>query len=723
VYERLKDRQLLDDDIQYLSWLYHDGWDGDPSHTNIQYAITEWARDKMDPAYHPVSGPDEDGQAGDLYIIMVDHGWTATGDDEEGIFYIHPDTPLTSTELGAWIDDLQGNLTGEAANRNIVVILGFCRAGAFVDQLSGPNRVVIASADKHESSHRGPQDVDAEGQPLRDGEYFVSEFFKSVSYGKSIKRSFEQATVLTEAFTSTGSGVTNAPYYDDSVQHPLLNDNGDAVGSNELSIDAGEDGAVSDLLFIGASPPEGNDPGDVLVTKVANAQFLDTGTAGTVDLWAEVDSPIDVRLIWLEVKAPNYDPVDPGAGLQIEMETFKKATTEVTGVRYLWNAVGAVPDPADLFDTPGTYQVFYFAKDDETGHTSPLMQGRVYRDKSGNLPPGSFDLLSPDDCSDAGCLERWRTTLALDWQDAFNQEPENDTITYTVLLSKDDPTFTDPIYVEGLPYSGCVLGPEHGIEDLSTYFWRVWAVDEYGAYSVSTSTRVFKTNSQNPLGFGWIEGHVYSAYDDTPIVGATVLINGVTITTGTGGYYLGILTPGTYGVDLSATGFTPRSVPGVGIPEGGLVTREFWLAPDLQVPVPEFGPLPGTFTTVIDLALDCPNPSAQIFYTTNGSEPDEGSTLYATPISISQTTTIKAKAFLFGFTPSDTVEGVYAIDLADGDLSGEGDVDLTDAVTALQVMSGVEPTVDVLLSGDVNADGKISLEEVIYIMQVIAGIR
>ena len=280
VYDKLKDRQLLDDDIQYLSWLYHDGWDGDPSRTNIQAAITEWARDKMDPNYHPSTGPDEDGQPGDLYIIMVDHGWTAAGDDEEGIFYIHPDAPITSTELSGWLDDLQGSLTGEAANRNIVVILGFCRAGAFMDQLVGPNRVVIASADKHESSHRGPQDVDAEGQPLRDGEYFVSEFFKSVSYGKSIKHSFEEATILTEAFTSTGSGVTNAPYYDDSVQHPLLNDNGDALGSNELSIDPGEDGAVSDLLFIGASPPQGNDPGDVLIMRVAAGPVPGSGTCG-----------------------------------------------------------------------------------------------------------------------------------------------------------------------------------------------------------------------------------------------------------------------------------------------------------------------------------------------------------------------------------------------------------------------------------------------------------
>ena len=729
VYEKLKDRQLLDDDIQYLSWLYHDGWDGDPSRDNIQHAITEWARDKMDESYHPEAGPDEEGKPGDLYIIMVDHGWTATGDDDEGIFYIHPDDPLTSTEFATWLDNLQSSLTGEAAGRNIVVILGFCRAGAFIDDLASgsyPNRVVIASAAKDESSHRGPQDVDAEGQPLRDGEYFVSEFFKSVSYGKSIKQSFEDATALTEAFTSTGSGETNAPYFDDAVQHPILNDNGDTIGSNELSSELDEDGAASEFLYIGASPPEGNDPGDVLVTRVAEAQFLEPEPAiGMVDLWAEVDSPAEVRLIWLEVKAPNYDPIDPGAGFQIEMTNFKKATTDVDGTKYQWNAVGDTPDPTDLFETPGTYQIFYFVKDDQTGHTSPLMQGKVYRKKTGNLPPEPFDLQYPADCADPGCVESHKTKLSFDWEDALNHESEHDAISYTVLLSKADAAFTDPIRIEGLAYSACVLGPEHGIEDLSTYYWKVLAIDEYGGIKESSSTWVFKTDDTN-LGFGWLEGHVYSAYDNAAITGATVLINGVTIVTGTGGYYLGLLTPDTYPVEVSATGFTTRTtpeIPAVTVPEGDTETREFWLAPDVQVPDPAFGPLPGTFTTVIDVALTCPNPSAQIYYTTNGSEPDEGSTLYTGPIPLTQTTTIKAKAYLFGFTPSYAVTADYIIDSTDGDLSGEGDVDLIDVVMAMQVIAGIEPASDVLLSGDVNGDSRIGLEEVIYILQAIAGLR
>ena len=576
VYDKLKDRQILDDDIQYLSWLYSDGWDGDPSKNNIQNALTVWARDKMDPDFvHPIAELDTQGQAGDLYIIMIDHGWTDPQDDEEGVFYIYPDDPLTSTELGNWVTELQTNLTGTvSADRNIVVILGFCRAGAFIEDLSDPahdNRVIVASAAKDESSHRGPQDVDENGQPLRDGEYFVSEFFKSVSYGKSIKQCFEDATLLTESFTSSGSGVTNAPFYDDSIQHPLLNDNGDAIGSNELSSADGEDGAISEFLFIGSSPPEGNDPGDVLITQVNPAQLLGTSDT-TADLWAEVDDPNDLRLIWIEVKQPNYNPVDPGAGLQIEMDNFKKASTDVSINQYAWSAVGSGSDPADLFTTPGTYQIFYFAKDNDTGHVSPLIQSRVYKALEGNTIPNSFNLLIPSD--NASVL----TTTILDWEDTI--DPDGDALTYSVLISKDNDQFTDPILIEGLSNSEVLISVEDGIQDLTTYYWKVRAVDEYGAFR-ETSVRMFDTDNTNPVA-GFIKGFVYDATTDVAITSATININNgsLILNSSLNGHYLGSFEPGNFPITVTAGGYQDIQTT-LDMPEGITVTMNFGLTPSI----------------------------------------------------------------------------------------------------------------------------------------------
>jgi N-acetylneuraminic acid mutarotase len=572
VYDKLLARQILPDDIQYFSWVYREGWDGDPSRANIHDAITVWARDKMDPNFvHPDPEQDDQGQPGDLYIVMINHGWTDPVDSEEGLFYIHPDAPLTSTELSAWVSELQDNLAGTVSeDRNIVFILGFCRAGAFIRDLSDlnyPNRVIIASAAKDEASHRGPQDVDENDQPLRDGEYFVTEFFKSVSYGKSITQCFEDATFLTEAFTSSGSGAVNAPYFDDSVQHPLLDDNADDKGSNELTMEEGTDGVFSEFLYIGTSPPEGNDPGDVLITKVNEDKFLGISDT-TVNLWADVDSPLDVRLIWVEVKAPNYNP-DPGVAQQIVMDTFKKGTTTVDINRYSWADVGGGGDPADLFSTPGTYQIFYFAKDKDTGNVSPLMESRVYKAIDPNSPPYAFNLVSPADGSEV------LTTFILDWEDTT--DPEGDSFTYTVLISEGDALFTDPIRIEALKYSTCLVVPEDGIKDLTDYFWKVWAIDEYGAYTESGVSQ-FTTNNTNPTA-AWIEGHVYNSITGVPIANAIISVSSLEFNTELNGYYIGTTNPGTYTVSASADGYVQKSYPGVVFPDGGIVTRDFGLEP------------------------------------------------------------------------------------------------------------------------------------------------
>lgn len=56
-----------------------------------------------------------------------------------------------------------------------------------------------------------------------------------------------------------------------------------------------------------------------------------------------------------------------------------------------------------------------------------------------------------------------------------------------------------------------------------------------------------------------------------------------------------------------------------------------------------------------------------------------------------------------------------------GDVSGNGVVNLEDAILALQIVSGFTPTVT--LTGDVNTDNRIGLPEAIYILQEVSGLR
>jgi hypothetical protein len=191
----------------------------------------------------------------------------------------------------------------------------------------------------------------------------------------------------------------------------------------------------------------------------------------------------------------------------------------------------------------------------------------VYKAKTGNAQPNPFSLLSPVN----GATEL--TALVLDWADTT--DPDGDHLTYTVLISEGDDNFNNPIRKEGLIYSTCLVTPADGLEDLSDYYWKVQAIDEYGAIR-ETSVWSFHTNNTNPVA-GWIEGHVYSAATNQPIMSASVVIGGATYNTSLGGYYLGTLSPGEYSATANAPGYGPLTYLGVAIAEGGITTRDFGL--------------------------------------------------------------------------------------------------------------------------------------------------
>ncbi|MCF7920100.1 MAG: chitobiase/beta-hexosaminidase C-terminal domain-containing protein [Candidatus Cloacimonetes bacterium] len=79
------------------------------------------------------------------------------------------------------------------------------------------------------------------------------------------------------------------------------------------------------------------------------------------------------------------------------------------------------------------------------------------------------------------------------------------------------------------------------------------------------------------------------------------------------------------------------------------------------VATPTFNPVAGTYNSPQTVSITCATSSATIRYTTNGSDPTSSSTQYTTPLSISSTTTLKAKAFKSNYSPSSTATAVYTI--------------------------------------------------------------
>ncbi len=79
------------------------------------------------------------------------------------------------------------------------------------------------------------------------------------------------------------------------------------------------------------------------------------------------------------------------------------------------------------------------------------------------------------------------------------------------------------------------------------------------------------------------------------------------------------------------------------------------------VDAPSFTPLPGVYASPQEVTLSTTTPSADIYYTIDGSDPDQTSYLYTGPLMVDASMTIKAVAYVTGQNPSQISEGNYII--------------------------------------------------------------
>lgn len=96
------------------------------------------------------------------------------------------------------------------------------------------------------------------------------------------------------------------------------------------------------------------------------------------------------------------------------------------------------------------------------------------------------------------------------------------------------------------------------------------------------------------------------------------------------------------------------------------------------VATPTFSPEPGLYQNFADVSLSCGTVGAQIRYTLDASEPSAASSLYSQAIHLTQTTLIRARAFLDGWLPSPLTEALYDIAVA------SPEADLTPIITGIR---------------------------------------
>ena len=537
IYDTLLARGFLDKNIYYLNYdTSQTGVDASPTVANIKTAIESWPLDKMN------------GSPAPLYIILHDHG------KKDGLYI--GDDEITPSDLDSWFNNLEKSLNSNALLEKQIIIYGACYSGSFISKLSETStgtdggRVIITSAASEEESYKGPLEPDG----IRSGSYFLEEFFKELGRGKSIKESFVSATERTEKFTRKGgmSAKFNNKYLDSAMQHPLLDDNGDSVGSNVLSDSVG-DGQAAKVLFLGTGRvyDTNSESNPAEIDDVTDTVHLDPFTS-TYLMWAASIDDDEVSSAWMEIREPAHTLSETGGTNQLSTGFTRKLMT-LNKSRWEKNIT--------TFTDSGMYEIFYFVRDITTLEISPAKRSVVYKDKVGNNPPDIFDLKSPTYGSEE------QTILIFEWEAAT--DPDGDDITYNLLIATDK-AFKDIVYEkEEITTTATYVDDEAGLSDLTTYYWKVQAVDAYGLMTDSTQKWPFYTNNTN-FGTGFIIGIVYDDSTFEPITGVEIRTDlGGTGKSIAGGYYILEVSAGTHKVTgMYGDGYEIASFTGIDVSFG-----------------------------------------------------------------------------------------------------------------------------------------------------------
>ena len=225
-----------------------DDVDGDATNTNLQQAITTWAKD-----------------ADSLVLYLADHGGTGT-------FRMSGTETLSVSDLDSWLDTLQGTLSGR-----VTVVYDACESGSFISSLtppSGKERVVITSTSPNESAKFVTQGSVS----------FSNYFWTHIFNGVNVKDSF----VLTNNALATS--------FDD--QTPLLDANGNGVGNEAQDFTLVQGSYIGNGTVISGDAP--------VIGSVSPAKTI-TGTSSASLYAASVTDSDGIARVWAVIRSPDYN--------------------------------------------------------------------------------------------------------------------------------------------------------------------------------------------------------------------------------------------------------------------------------------------------------------------------------------------------------------------------------------------------------------------------------
>ncbi|MFP6584260.1 MAG: carboxypeptidase-like regulatory domain-containing protein, partial [Candidatus Hydrogenedentota bacterium] len=284
--------------------------------------------------------------------------------------------------------------------------------------------------------------------------------------------------------------------------------------ADQLNDVAGSDGANTFDITLGVST---NSPTPRVgwLTASPTVEALDT----LISLSAiATTTGYDVdNYAWIEIKKPDYGggAVTGESDLQQEIPLTKVLpdTQNPVGGIYSWSSLGAEINTSN----PGTYKVFYYIKDDNTDDDSPVapyLLSTVYRAPAMNNPPAPVpSLIAPAEGQVTS------KTVFFAWGAAI--DPDGDGLTYTLEMAEDDLFTIGVITKTGIPVPHITLSEIDGVQDLTTYHWRVIPKDEFGADAIGPHlTRSFYVNNGNPGDLVTLWGTITDISDPIAVISA-----------------------------------------------------------------------------------------------------------------------------------------------------------------------------------------------------------
>ena len=463
-------------DVKYLKYDNKARFD-QPSVDNVKHAITQWAFDKMK------------GKGSALTIVFVGHG-------SEDIIYIDGEI-VSSVILNDWIAQLQSQLKDNLQHNTIITVIGACHSGSFVEKLSDENRIIISSASSHEMAFKGPL-ID---NSIRQGDFFVAEFIKNIGFGLSVKDSFMEASLLTERFTYSISKTFLSHFNDTSMQHPLLDDNSDHHGSNDLHNILSNEGNIAQSIWIGNNHRKRSMP--LTSDRFAReAQIIDENVS-TATFTLQVSDAQNYTQFWIDIKPPEFSIQNlPQDTDQLEMNHYRQKRT------LFENQTSIVWDNVQVFSDSGEYQVLFFGLHKDSSLISLLKEVNVFKKRPANHPPSDFSTIRPKNNEEIRPVfypvneDEKKYICVLEWEHASDE----DRVYYTVWISTSS-QFHHPIVINNLLVNQAILTlydeapsdlPDNNILILDyPYYWKVQAFDQYGGFSQETNPARFIAKNPN----------------------------------------------------------------------------------------------------------------------------------------------------------------------------------------------------------------------------------